>query len=220
MYETRLSLARHHSPYDNPEDTEFPEVSSPLEGQIADVADRIAYNCHDLEDGMRAKLIDTEDLKDISLFREAYEKIDAGQIKDSSTRRIRTAKAIIDILVSNCIETSRKNISDSKVQNLEDVYNCEYNLITVSQEKVSELNRLEEFLFNYFYKHPRIAESAKKSRRQIETIFSYYCKNPGELPARFQDNIASEGLERTVCDYIAGMTDRYCLKIFSQISGE
>lgn len=220
MYETRLGLAKHHSPYDRPEDTEFPEKCSSLEGQIADTADRIAYNCHDLEDGMRARLIDSESLKDIALFRKAYDKIEAGQIKDSSTRRIRTAKAIIDILVSNCIETSRENIKDSGVRTVEDVYNCGNNLIGLSEDKLSELNRLEDFLFNYFYRHPRIAEPARKSRRQIEEIFEYYCKNPAKLPARFRDNTAPEGLERTVCDYIAGMTDRYCLKIFSQIKGE
>ena len=122
-YETRLGLAKHRSPYDNPYCAAFSENCSSLEGQIADLADRIAYNCHDLEDGMRAGVITYEQLEKINIFMEAQEQINAHTILDQAVRRTRVAKVIIDILVSDCIDASTKNIICSDVKTVDDVFN-------------------------------------------------------------------------------------------------
>ncbi|MHC4528004.1 MAG: dGTP triphosphohydrolase, partial [Planctomycetota bacterium] len=96
MHETRLGLAKHRTPYDKPEDEVFPEANCSLEGQVGDIADRIAVNCHDLEDGMRAGLIADEQLRQIAIFAEAESRINAAAIEDRTVRRTRTAKAIMD----------------------------------------------------------------------------------------------------------------------------
>jgi dGTPase len=212
MYETRLGLARHKSTYDMPIKGDFDETNCSLEGQIADVADRIAYNCHDLEDGMRAGLIKTEKLKNVEIFAEAQNRINADAINDRTIRRTRTAKAIIDKLVSDCLETSKKTLTQAKIETLEDVYAAENNLITISAKSNAELVELEKFLMDNFYLHDSLIETAKKVETWLSRLFERLCKNPDLMPGYFRRFIPDCGLQRTVCDYIAGMTDRFCLK--------
>ncbi|MHC4758583.1 MAG: dGTP triphosphohydrolase, partial [Planctomycetota bacterium] len=119
MYETRLGLARHKSPYDQPESSGFSETNCSLEGQVANIADRIAYNCHDLEDGLRAGLIAYEQLKDIELFEQPQEHIGADKIQDKSLQGTRTANAIIDILVSDCIHSSTQAVNKAKIHTVD-----------------------------------------------------------------------------------------------------
>ncbi len=212
MYETRLGLAKHTSTYDQPQGGDFDESHCSLEGQIADIADRIAYNCHDLEDGMRAGLINSEQLQSVEIFTQAQKQIKADTIKDRTIRRTRTAKAIIEKLVSDCLETSKKIIDKAKIETLEDVYAAGKNLIVLSTESDAELRELEAFLLDNFYMHETLIETAGKVETWLKTLFEKLCDKPDLMPGYFQRFIRETGLQRTVCDYIAGMTDRFCLK--------
>jgi len=218
MYETRLGLAKHSSPYDKPSGGEFKELQSSLEGQIADVADRIAYNCHDLEDGLRSKLITEDQLKGINLFCQGREMIGADDIEDYTLRRISTAKSIIDILVTDAIEASRAAIDDSDVKTLLDVYESPKRLIVVSARADENLKELEDFLMSNMYLHSTLLETAKQINRWLSELFEKIVKAPEIMPPYFQKFIPQEGLERTVCDYISGMTDRYCLSMLKGTS--
>jgi dGTPase len=237
MYETRLGLAKHKGPYDKPHDETFSEPNCSLEGQVADVADRIAYNCHDLADGMRARLISPELLQNIELFMEAERRIDAiagvpygKAIKDRTIRRTPAdggldpvqgtalaAKAIIDKLVGDCINASKKAIEAANVENLNDIYNKSENLIVLSHRSEAELTELEKFLFENFYMHKILLQTAEKVKTWLERLFKSLCQEPQLMPGYFQRFIPEEGLERTVCDYIAGMTDRFCLKMLAPL---
>ncbi|MCF7955710.1 MAG: deoxyguanosinetriphosphate triphosphohydrolase [Phycisphaerae bacterium] len=211
MYETRLGLAKHSSPYDKSAAGEFKELQSSLEGQIADVADRIAYNCHDLEDGLRSKLINEEQLKEIALFRQAREKIGAENIQDYTLRRISTAKTVIDILVSDAIEASRAAVKQSQVKTPQDVYGHPTRLILVSDAADKNLRQLEEFLLENIYLSSTLRQTAKKIDQWLSELFAKIVKQPDIMPPYFRKFIPDQGLERTVCDYISGMTDRFCL---------
>lgn len=213
MYETRLGLAKHSSPYDKPHAAGFTELQCSLEGQVADLADRIAYNCHDLEDGLRSKLINEDQLKGVELFCQAQQMIGASQIKDITLGRIRTAKSVIDILVSDAIAASRQAIEDSNVQSLQDVYSCPGPLIRISDQSDAKLKVLEKFLLNNMYLHSSLLETAKKIDKWLTELYAKIVHDPQIMPGYYQSFIASEGLERTVCDYISGMTDRYCLSM-------
>jgi dGTPase len=216
MYETRLGLARHTSPYDRPQDGIFTESNCSLEGQIANIADRIAYNCHDLEDGLRAGLIKSEQLKAIEIVQLAQANIDAEAIKDWIIRWTRTAKAIIDILVSDCLETSKKTLAEANVKSVDDVYASSQNLISISADSEAELAELEDFLMQNFYMHPSLIQTAEKVQNWLQELFEKLQNRPELMPGYFQRFIENQGLQRTVCDYIAGMTDRFCLNLLEK----
>jgi len=224
MYETRLGLAKHRTPYDKSQDNAFAELRCSLEGQVADIADRIAVNSHDLEDGMRAGLISSEQLKSVEMFTEAQSRINAETIDDQtvrsprdSIRRTRTAKAIIDNLVSDCIDTTNKTLPCTNVKTVEDVYGAGKNLIVLSTENDAKLIELEKFLLQNFYLHKSVIQTADKIKKWLGRLFERLCQKPQLMPGYFQRLAEKHGLQRTVCDYIAGMTDRFCLKMLEKI---
>lgn len=217
MFETRLGLIRHTSPYDKPGPGEFTELNCSLEGQVANIADRIAVSSHDLEDGMRADLIEADGLKDVVLFQDARHRAQADTIEDWTVRRTRTAKAIIDKLVSDCVEQSRKVIEQAKISNLNDIYNRRESLIVLPEESDGRLRELERFLLDNFYHHQTLLDTAKQVEQWLTKLFKYFCKKPDSMPHYFQKFIETQGLERAVCDYIAGMTDRFALKMVNEI---
>jgi len=217
MYETRLGLGMHRGPFDRPSANLFAESNCSLEGQVADIADRIAYNCHDLEDGMRAGLLDNAKLKNIAIFADAQKQINAGAIKDRSIRQTRTAKAVIDRLVSDCIGASKKNIARAKVKTLKDVYGTGENLVVLSAKEAASLAELEKFLLQNLYLHKALLQTTDKIKNLLGKLFKKLCRKPELMPAYFRRFIPEEGLQRAVCDYIAGMTDRFCLKMLGEI---
>ena len=217
MYETRLGLARHESPYDKTQNETFSEKHCSLEGQIAGIADRIAYNCHDLEDGMRARLIDAGQLKSVKIFAEAQNRINVEAIGDLTIRRTRTAKAIIDKLVGDCLEASKKTLAEATPTTLDEIYAADTNLITLPPESDAELAELEKFLLQNFYLHESLLETTEKVKDWLQRLFDRLCREPELMPGYFQHFIPQQGLQRAVCDYIAGMTDRFCLKMLEEM---
>jgi dGTPase len=189
------------------------EVNCTLEGQVADVADRIAYNCHDLEDGLRARLIEGNQMRDVQIYVEATRKVGVERIPDWTIRRTRTAKTITDQLVSDCIDHSRRQIAEAGIQTAYDACNRAENLVALSPENDRLLADLEQFLHANFYRHERLLEAAQRTRGWLTELFEQLCRDPHRMPSYFRDFIPEYGLHRVVCDYIAGMTDRYCLKL-------
>ena len=212
MYETRLGLARHVSPYDEPSPDMFGERNCSLEGQVANVADRIAYNCHDLEDGQRARLIDLSQLQEMPLFVEAERRIDAVRLDDRTLRRTRTSKALINLLVGDCIETSRQRIARSDVTSAPEVTLRDESLVQLSSPRDEELRRMEAFLLHAFYYHPQMKEAATRVHEGLTQLYAQLCQHPDRMPGYFRRFIEPHGLPRAVADYMAGMTDRFCLK--------
>jgi len=214
MHETRLGLAKHKTPYDKPQD---PFRPCSLEGQVADIADRIAYNCHDLEDGMRAGLIDSGQLETIEIFTEAQSRLIERPIEDKTILRTRTAKNIIDKLVGDCIDTSKATIAKAGIKTVDDVYAQSENLICLSDESEAGLIVLEQFLFTNFYQHKSLLQTSGKVKEWLGRLLERLCQQPELMPGYFRRLAEKEGLKRSVCDYIAGMTDRFCLKTLEEI---
>jgi dGTPase len=216
MYETKLALAKHRSVYDMPQAEAFTEKNCSLEGQIADLADRIAYNCHDLEDGLRAKLLNYKMIMTVRLCSQAAKRCQAEKISDNLIRNTRIAKTIIDMLVGDCIETSREAISCGGIENLQQVLDNDKNFIVLSSAADSELGELEGFLHKNMYEHKTVKAGSAQAAGRLAKIFKEFCSRPELMPSYYQSLIDEFGLERTVCDYIAGMTDWYCLEMIKE----
>ena len=210
MYETRLALAKHKTTFDSPQKQSFPEKNCSLEGQIADLADRIAYNCHDLEDGLRAKLLNYEMIMNVQLCVHAAERCEAEKISDNIIRNTRIAKTIIDMLVGDCIEMSRGAIASIHIKSLQQVLNNSKNFIMLSPDAENALVELEEFLHRNMYENQAVKVVSAQAAGWLEKVFEKFRNKPDLMPGYYQSLIKEFGLERTVCDYIAGMTDWYC----------
>jgi dGTPase len=208
-YETREGIIKHETDYDSPtpaNDDFDPDSSASLEGQITSVADEIAYNAHDLDDGLKSNYIQLDQFRNVTLWNEIYEKTDSKLDKQG---RIYTAiRNFIKVEVKDIIETSLNNIRKNKINSLQDVY-LNPPFIKFS-EALTKLNReLKNFLMENLYQHYKVIKMQEKSKRIIESLFSIYLKETNQLPPQFQKMIPEFGKERVTCDYIAGMTDRF-----------
>ncbi len=216
MYETRLALAKHKTIYDKPKTNDFTEKNCSLEGQIADIADRIAYNCHDLEDGLRAKLLNFEMIMKVQLCSQAAERCEADKISESLIKNTRIAKTIIDMLVGDCIETSRGAVTSEYIESLQQVLNNRNNLIALSSDGETGLGQLGKFLWDNVYEHKDVIAISSQAVGWLEKVFNKFRNGPKLMPRFYQDLAGEFGLERAVCDYIAGMTDWYCLEMIRE----
>ena len=212
MHETRLGLSRHNSPYDAPAPDGFKEKNCTLEGQVANLADRIAYNCHDLEDGLRSRVLKADELMDLELFQRAYCEVDGDRIENSLIRHTRIVKKMVDDLVSDAIEVSKDRISASAPKSLDDVLDNADNLIAMSDRAGKHLREMESYLLANMYRSSKVLERASDVEQSLRCLFERLIEDPELMPGYFQGFIEINGIKRAVCDYIAGMTDRYCLE--------
>ena len=218
MYETRLGLMKHSSPYDHPESrVDWPHRPT-LEGQIADLADRIAYNCHDLEDGLRSRLFDYDQLATLELYQSVAQRERLKQIDDYVIRRTRLAKGMLDLLAVDAIETSRSAIAASQIKTWQQAADYSCPLVYLSGPANAALCELETFLLNTMYLHPDLELSARQAKIWLHRLFETLIRKPDPMPTYYSKMIETEGLERAVCDYIAGMTDRFCVSTAEKLS--
>ena len=191
----------------------------PLEAQIIDVCDEIAYNNHDLDDGLESRLLDFEDLrKNVGIFREQYEKVKAEH--PAAPQRLllnATIIQLINLLVTDLIENVERTVQSENIRTLEDVRKAP-NMLVYFSDPVAEMNReLKKYLFREMYNHYRVRRMKSKARRILEALFKSYQEDPGLLPSRYQEKMKVDGKERIVCDYVAGMTDRFAIDEYQKL---
>jgi dGTPase len=210
-YEVREGIAKHATPYDTPQVTFKKKGQPTLEAQIVDLADEIAYCHHDLDDGLRSGLITVEQLKHVDLWAEHHEKTrkaDGGE--DVVVRQ--TVKSILNQLVTDLVQTTERNIEEFGIKSVEDVRKAPLKCVKLSAETDKKNKQLKAFLFQNFYKHFRVERMAAKAETVLEGLFRAYMKNPKILPTSVTSHLEKDGNERAICDYIAGMTDRFALE--------
>jgi dGTPase len=209
-YEVRECIAKHATQYDHPAADGFDNSPPPLEGQTVEVADSIAYDSHDLDDGLAMGILTPTDLENLAIFRQAavdFEAPLADLSQDQRTRRI--AKLLIDLMVSDTIATSEQEIRQANVRSLDDVRAAGRRLIHLSDGLKPKAAELEAFLMDRVYRHYRVVRMTTKAKRFLRSIFEAYQSNPDQLRPDYRKRVESEGLERVIADYIAGMTDRF-----------
>jgi dGTPase len=211
-YEVRESLAKHSTIYDKPGAHPLADgTQAPIEGQIANLADRVAYDCHDLEDSLEPGLITERDLQGLDLWREAADEI-RKQYPDLPLGAIR--RPVLDkleqMMLDDIVSESRRRLARVKVESVDDVRSCGKVLIALSVNMESRIKELEAFLLERVYHHPMLIRMDSKAARFIQQLFDAYLTQPRMLPPRFMVRMAEQGAHRVACDYIAGMTDRFC----------
>ncbi len=189
-----------------------------LESRLADLSDEIAYDCHDLDDGLRSGLLKPEDLNQVALWRGALEYISGKYPRIKETQRNRlVVRLITNRMVSDLMAETQKNIKKFKVKTLKDVFRVSHPLASFSDEIKKVKNEMQDFLKIHLYHHYRVIRMTNKGKRFLRDIFKVYEECPEQLPPQVQHRGKKEGIYRAICDYIAGMTDRFALEEYKKL---
>ncbi|MCS7009780.1 MAG: deoxyguanosinetriphosphate triphosphohydrolase [Anaerolineales bacterium] len=212
-WEVREGIVKHESEYDVADARDYnPELRGNLETQISNVADELAYTTHDLDDGLRSGLITPHDLEGITLWEILVHTFGWRGPLLPDMERHRMIRHLIGLLVTDLIHTTDARLKESNVKSPLDIQKLPYNIIGFSEEMQRRNRELKDFLYRKLYRHYRVMRMQVKAERIIEDLFNAYRTQPEILPNHVQKWIPIRGLERTICDYIAGMTDRYAIE--------
>ena len=218
-WEVREGILKHETEYDRSEVAKFEPAWRPtLEAQIVNLADEIAYTTADLDDGLRSGMISADQLADIEFWRLVVRELDidpTGHLTDMDRHRI--IRRLVGKEVSDVIDATNAQLEQHNVRSIDDIRNLSHNVVTHS-DQVRHLNReLKDFLYENLYRHWRVMRMDLKARRFIKELFEAYINSPIILPNSVQERASQGKLHRTVCDYIAGMTDRFALKEYDRL---
>jgi dGTPase len=219
-FEVREGLQKHRAFYDPPTPSEERYKSPSLEAQIANLADEITYYSHDLDDAVDFEILESSQLEENAVWQRSHRVVAARypEAREPELHKL-IIRDIIDVQVRDVVTTSARSIREAKVQNVDDVRRQPTPLIRYSDELLEANRALRKFLYANVYYHPRVAEVNQRACEMLRKVFESYLMSPGELGEAATKRIEQEGLERTVCDYVAGMTDRYLMEEYARIAG-
>jgi dGTPase len=219
-WEVREGIVKHSSEYDRPLVQQFePAVKPVLEAQIVDYADEIAYNSHDIDDGLKSAMLAPSDLADVELWVEADEWVSREHPHATpSVRRYQTVRRIIDRLATDMIQAIRDRIEEHRIRTLDDVRRCRVRLAGFTPAMAERNRSLKRVLLERLYNHYRVTRMAMKAQKIMTDLFQTYMEEPQQMPPHTHQRIeAGETKARVVADYIAGMTDRFALDEYKKL---
>jgi dGTPase len=217
-WEVREGIAKHTTEYDISQAGGYePERHATLEGQLVNAADEIAYTTHDLDDGLRSGLIQVGDLRGVRLWGEALEALGTAEGAFTEMARRQVIRYLINLEVTDVIQTVDHKLRELSIQSPEDVRRAPQNLVGSSHELQSRNRELRGFLLERLYSHHRVMRMQVKARRLVRQLFEAYLDEPRQLPGDVQDKMVSGNPERVVCDYVAGMTDRFAIQEYRKL---
>jgi dGTPase len=221
-FEVREGIIKHSRDYPQ---AKFPELGEyllhlrpPVEAQLIDWVDEIAYNTADIDDAREAELLDLDALLDeVSLFREIYCQIQSSHPRGRGKLIFNEAlKRVLDFLTSDLIQATDLRLRAMGVASVEDVRNAADRLARFSDEAAEANAELKRYLFAHIYNHPSITDDRDRSVECLEELFRLYLEVPGSMPAAYEEMTSQAPRHVVVCDYIAGMTDQYLLRLYNQ----
>jgi len=220
-WELREGIIKHASPYDAPTAimAEFlPGIVPSIESQIINYADEIAYNNHDIDDGIKSGHITMDMLEQVELWRSTSEGV-RNKYPTIDDRRLvfQTISALIGLLINDLCTTIRSNLETFGIASLDDLRRVNRAVVHFSDDITTRNMELKRFLFNNLYRHHKVDKMRVKAEIFITRLFETYLQYPNLLPPKYRSRVERFGLERTVCDYIAGMTDRFALDEYKRL---
>jgi dGTPase len=214
-WEVREGIVKHTPPYDKPLAAAFASGEGPcLEAQLVDFTDEIAYNSHDIDDGLKSGLLSFEQLDAVTIWRDAYGAV-RRQHPAANQRvwRYQSLRRIIDRMVTDLSLTLEHNLSAHRIASLADVRAFGRPIVAFSPALDAERLELKAFLMDNLYRHYRVMRMAEKAKRVMTELFQAYMSEPKQLPPHVLDRQRlGDALPRVIADYIAGMTDRFALE--------
>ncbi len=224
-FEVREGIIKHSRDYP-PE--KYPELSEylldqrpPLEAQLIDLTDEIAYNTADLDDGYEAHLLSLEEIRGgVPVFEHFYREAERRYPDALEKLKFNEAlKGMLDRFVTGLIESTRSRLLNVGIGTLEDIRNCPERLATFGEEVNLERRTTKEFLYRNLYFSPALAPEKTDAERVISELFAHWMSHPEDLPPSYQEKAKEEPLPRVICDYIAGMTDNYIYEQHQRFCG-
>jgi dGTPase len=183
-----------------------------LEAQIPNAADELPYTAHDLDDGLRSQMITPNMLDGMPIWEIVIESIGWRGRELTDLARHRLIRRLIGIYVTDLVKSTDQRLRESGVKSVEELQRLEYNVIGLDEDMQRRNRELKDFLYNNLYRHYRVVRMAVKAEQIIRNLFNAYMNEPAVLPSHAQVLFEERGVERTVCDYIAGMTDRFAIE--------
>lgn len=216
--ETLEGLKKHETKYDHPNPTgiDFP-IRGSLEAQIANLADEFAYTAHDLDDGLRSGMLLPEDLSDLDVWSVLKEKVDWQSGSLSEQMRHRMIRAFIGMGIDDVVVSTHARLEKAGVRSREAVQHHPVDVVGYSDSFAEPLRNLRDRLNEKLYRHHRVMRMALKAEKFIVDLFEAYSALPKILPPAILERMQSEESFRVICDYIAGMTDRFALEEHSKL---
>lgn len=212
-WEVLEGMVKHETDYDISDAKEYdPELRGHLEAQIANVADELAYTAHDLDDGLRSGMIEPNQLDGIAIWEIVNESI--GRRKSDSLdelSRHQIIRRLIGFETIDLIQSIDRYLRKSMVKSPLELQKLPYNVVGFSEDMYRRNRELKDFLFNNLYRHYRVVRMANKAETIVSDLFKAYHSTPAMLPESIRRQAQNQELERVICDYIAGMTDRFAI---------
>ena len=208
-WETLEGIMKHETEYDVPDTNWEPDKHPSLEAQVVNLADELAYNAHDLDDGLRSGHLTPVQIQQVPLIGELMDTLGINALTFSNQERYLLIRELLGLIISDTIEQTHQNIEAANVTSLADVRNANSTLASSSDSMKQQLKELKSFLYQKFYFHHRLIRMTKKADMILSRIFEAYMRSPDMLPDNVQAIADERGLMRAVTDYLAGMTDRY-----------
>ena len=214
-FEVREGIIKHSRDYDAKDHPELAEYlldqRPPLEAQLIDLTDEIAYNTADLDDGFEAHLLSLEEIREgVPVFERYFGEVQ--QLYPEAPDKLKfneTLKRVLNRFVDDLIKTTQKRVAEGKIQLLDDIRNTRERLAAFSPAVEAERKQSKDFLYENLYYSPSLADEKEDAERIVRDLFAFWMEHPKALPHNYQDKAEEESLPRVICDYIAGMTDHF-----------
>ncbi|MDD2897530.1 MAG: deoxyguanosinetriphosphate triphosphohydrolase [Desulfuromonadaceae bacterium] len=220
-WEVREGIIKHSTPYDAASEvmSEFlPGTVPSIEGQIINYADEIAYNNHDIDDGLKSGYITLDMLEEVDLWHEVCAAVRQRYPAIDNKRLVyQTISALIGLLISDVCTTTSANLDKLGISSLHDLRRVNRVVVHFNEELTARNLDLKRFLFQNLYRHHKVDKMRVKAEIFITRLFETYLRYPNLLPPKYQSRLERFGLQRVVCDYIAGMTDRFALDEYKRL---
>lgn len=220
-WEVREGIAKHKSTYDLSGESSFdPKKSPSLEAQVVDIADEIAYNCHDIDDGLASGLLTEEELLAVPLWDHGLREIRSSypQAPDEVIRYY-SVRALIDKQAKDVIFHAERTLKELGIRSADDVRNYAKTIVRPSDDIAADCGILKTFLHEKLYTHPRVMKMNRKAIRIVKELFNVYLEKQEILTLSTRKKLEETPMKRVVCDYIAGMTDRFALQEHQRLCG-